>query len=89
MTENQLFKIEEDVPYSSGRSGAKLSRFPLADMKVGNSFVIPYEKRVIKGKEHNSPKYGFNLKAANEQFAGKAKFAKKREGTGIRVFRIE
>jgi hypothetical protein len=82
------FTIEKNVPVTNGRVGPKLSRFPLGDMEVGDSFLIPFVKRVIKERQHNSPKYGFNVKEANQQFAPK-KFKKTRTDDGIRVHRVQ
>lgn len=85
---NSMFKIEKDVPYTNGRMGPKLGRFPLAEMELGESFLIPFAKRTVKGKIIESPMAGINVKAASEKFAPKV-FKKSREPGGVRIHRVE
>lgn len=80
------YKIEKDVPLINKRQGAKLDAFDLGEMEVGDSFLIPYANRVIKGKTKQVPETGFNVKAANKQFAPKV-FTKTRVATGVRIHR--
>ena len=82
------YAFDDNVPVSNGRSGPKLDKFGLGDMKVGQSFLIPFTTRSIRGEDKQVPESGFNVKAANEAFKPK-RFVKKRTDGGIRVHRVE
>lgn len=80
------YAIEKNVPLINKRQGAKLDAFDLGEMEVGDSFLIPYTNRDIKGKTKQVPETGFNVKAANQAFAPKV-FTKTRTAKGVRVHR--
>lgn len=97
------YKIEDDIPYESRKHGPRLSQFPLGQMEIGHSFVIPMRSRTIKGKTVSSPAEGFNVREANKLFFPKV-FKKRRvfkgrpvapgsdrvePQDGVRVWRLE
>lgn len=82
------YQFEDNVAVPNGRAGPKLDKFELKEMKVGQSFLIPYVKRSIRGKDKQVPEAGFNVKMANKVYAPMV-FTKKRMADGVRVFRTE
>lgn len=81
------YEFRNDIVLTSGRRPDQLDKFGLDQMEIGQSFVIPYTTRVIKGKTKQSPADGFNVKAANKRFAPKV-FKKKRTPDGLVVQRL-
>lgn len=85
-----MYEIKKDVPVPNGRSGPKLSKFPLKTMEVGDSFLIPYVKRTVRGKSINTPEAGLNIKAANTDNPGKKfKKSKSPNGDGVYIHRVQ
>lgn len=82
------YQLEDNIPVPNGRAGPKLDKFELGAMQVGQSFLIPYVTRSIRGKDKQVPEDGFNVKMANEVYAP-MRFVKKRMTDGVRVFRVE
>jgi len=82
------FVIESGVAPVSGKRGRKPTEFPLEDMGVGDSFLIPVADTSVK-KEVESWRRKFLVakKRFNEQFEGKFQTAVV-EG-GLRCWRTE
>jgi len=78
------YEIEDGATLPQRRNGSRINRFrePLSEMKVGQSFRIPLVSRAHKTRDNGtklvaSPEVGFNVKAANTEYAPKV-FKKKR-----------
>ena len=84
------FKIEADVPFASNRGGRgrKPTAFPLHEMRVGNSFLIPCDIKDKKAVESWRRK----LLVAKKRMEG-GKWAtgttNDERGQGVRVWRTE
>lgn len=70
------FKIEKGVPLPKKLS--QNARYPFAEMEVGDSFFIPNAKRLMTAG---------SISQYCTKKTGK-KFSSRREGNGIRVWRI-
>jgi hypothetical protein len=68
------FKIESDVPVPVGNTRSK---YPWAEMKVGDSFFVEHGSQNVLST--SGRQYG--------KFHG-GKFSTRREGNGVRVWRI-
>ena len=82
------FVIESGVAAISGKRGRKPTDFPLDQMAVGDSFLIPLEDTTAKKSvESWRRKFLVAKKRFNEQFEGKFQTAVV-EG-GLRVWRTD
>ena len=76
------YKIEKDVPIPTFR---KISRYPLRDLKVGDSFVVPVnEAKVIRSainRVHRTTKKTFHFITRTVNGRGRA-------GKQLRVWRV-
>lgn len=82
------FVIESGVATVSGKRGRKPTEFPLEQMGVGDSFLIPLEDTTEKkAVESWRRKFLVAKKRFNEQYEGKFQTAVV-EG-GLRVWRTE
>lgn len=71
------FKIEKGIPQPA-RSGGRYSKYPFREMKVGDSFLAETsDASVIRS----------NVAVFSRRNPG-YKFSTRKEGTGIRVWRI-
>ncbi len=86
-----MFTIEKDVPVISNKRGRKPTAFPLGDMEVGDSFLIPIveedEKELTKKIESWRRKFRVASKAFLKEY--EAKFSTAVVDGGLRVYRTE
>ena len=79
-----MFEIESNIPIPDPECGVK-SKYPFADMKIGDSFLMPYaDKTPVKQR--------MVLIHAIRHFRRKhpdRTFATRQQDTGIRVWRTE
>lgn len=71
-----MIKIDKDIPFPERMNKGK-SMYPFAAMKIGDSFLVPFENR---------NRVSVAMVTANRKI-GK-KFASKKVEDGIRVWRI-
>lgn len=84
------FTIESGVPMTSGKRGRKPTEFPLADMNVGDSFLIPCDTADKKAVDSWRRKLLVAKKRFAEQFdADGIKFQTGIADGGLRVWRSE
>lgn len=81
------FVIEKDVAPVSSKRGRKPTEFPLGDMEVGDSFLIPCDSTVKKEVESWRRKFLVAKKRFNEEFEGK--FTTAVVSDGLRIWRTE
>jgi hypothetical protein len=75
------FTIESGIPMPKRTAGRSGSKYPFADMEVGDSFAIPGD---VKAATIRSAVGAFTKRNPD---AGK--FAVRGTGDGLRVFRVE
>jgi hypothetical protein len=83
------FAIEVGVPTVSGKRGRKPTEFPLDQMEVGNSFLIPCDAADKKAVESWRRKLLAAKKRFAEQYANGSqyKFMTATVADGLRVWR--
>jgi hypothetical protein len=78
----EQFKIEKGVPLPSWQTGrAGQSKYPFADLQVGDSFLVPH---FAKTSQMSALIGRWQRTHSNQRFA-----TRKVEGGGVRVWRIE
>lgn len=85
------FNIEANIPMASGKRGRKPTEFPLADMNVGDSFLIPCDTADKKAVDSWRRKLLVAKKRFAEQYedADGIKFQTGTVDGGLRVWRTE
>lgn len=84
-----MFTLESNVPIAAAPRGRKATTFPLADMEIGQSFVMAIEgegKEATKNLESWRRKVRIAIKAFVAEFDAKFQMAKTPDG--LRVWRI-
>lgn len=81
-----MFKIDSHIPIPADVSTGRRSTYPLADMNVGDSFLVPFNGDTAK-------KVTQRLHSAVSQFQRRntdsdRRFTVRAEATGVRVWRI-
>lgn len=73
-----MFKIDKDIPLPAhGHGGNRHSKYPFAQMSVGDSFFAPATSKAVHAAATNFAK-------RNPGF----KFTTRKEGDGTRIWRI-
>lgn len=79
------FKIDKEIPHD-GRGSARENFFPFPDMKVGDSFLMPFGLKTPRG----TPISASTLSSAAVSYGRKhgVKFSTRTVDGGIRCWRI-
>lgn len=76
-----MYKIEKDIPLTKS-----LNKYPLMNMEIGDSFLIPFENR--KAARLRQSYLIVAIKKYSRQIGIKAKYASRVSEEGLRVWRI-
>ena len=82
-------KIDKNIPIPDSRFGNKDGRppkYPLKDLEINDSFLIPYEEGIEKNKMHS--RASGSIANFNKKYPEK-KFVTRQIDDGIRVWRIK
>lgn len=77
-----MFAIEKGVPFTATQGRKGLSKYPFADLEIGDSFLVPYN-----GKETGRVQATMYASMRPHRSIGKD-FKTSKQADGIRVWRI-
>jgi len=96
------FKIEKNIPVPAATSSTQDAKYPLDDMEVGDSFLIPVEVPAsVKGDKERAAAFADEVKTFKNRLTGAFGRYRKKDGNqakrfvnrtvegGVRAFRVE
>ena len=85
-----MIKIESGVPIPKKKTGRrpKSEELPFADMKVGDSFLVPYPDGATEKKEQRIHQWVFGRVRAFESNNPSIDIVTRRVDGGVRVWRV-